>query len=142
MKRHKPMARSATPMRRKNPMGKGKKREAHDQAIQSAVVEYFRLHGEDRDELRVAPCQITGVFYTRREMNAHHKTPRSELLDAKVQDPDAPHRLLMIHYKVHNRLHDFQMGRPKNPAALARFELVEQSEANMGNGWQVELRTV
>jgi hypothetical protein len=134
--RREPMARGTNPMKRGKRLGPGKKTLARKAAMASAILSYFEQFGWLDDEgYRVAPCQVSGDPMRLEEANAHHKTARSELRKAGVKDLDAPHRLLICHYRRHLRfIHKGEMGRPKELDAARRFEKVELDPANAENG--------
>ena len=131
------LARGTKPLKRRKRLGPGKKSLARAAAIHAALDAYFSRFPEGE-----ARCQLSERIITRETAVAHHKTPRSELRKAGVEDVDAPHRLLILHEDTHIALHDYKMGRPQDPVALARFELVEQCEANAENALAVFRRTV
>lgn len=122
--------------RRTKRMGPGKKKLAQVAATTAAILSYFDRFGWLNEEgQRMAPCQMSGDPMHLEHANAHHKTPRSELRKAKVPDLDAPHRLLICHYRRHLAfLHGGKMGRHGDTDANRRLRLAELDEANAENG--------
>jgi len=135
-------------MRRKKPMGKGKKRITHNDAIRYAMDEYFERFGWNEDGLRFVYCQLTGRKIIRAVAVMHHKTPRSEMRKAGITDLDAPRYLLCLSRGAHRLLHGngkgdkMGMGRPTIPFQADYFAMVEASEANAANGKAVIPRTI
>lgn len=124
---------------RKKALGPGKKTLAKQSAMHYAIYRYFQERGwENSEGEREAFCQVSHVFMTRGEAVAHHFTPRSELRKAGVEDLDAPHRLIICHWKAHNWLHAGGMGRPKGTEEARQFAIVEKDEANAVNGFAVK----
>lgn len=124
-------------MKRGGPLKAGKKTLARRVAISVAVKSYFDCFGYDLDGEWVAPCQRCGQLMV--SAVPHHKTPRSELLKAGTKNPDAPHRLLMIHDLCHRKIHGrgrdgFGMGRPVDGPEADEFKAVETSPVNAETG--------
>lgn len=124
-------------MKRGKALGPGKKTLEKRSNISSAIGRYF---GHTEDTQAGGYCQLSGAVIYDFNVVAHHKTPRSELRKVGIKDLDAPHRLLILHPKVHFFwLHDGQMGRPTDPLKAERFARIEASMANAENGQRVEL---
>ena len=138
--RSQPMKRGTKPMKRGKRLGPGKKTKAKRDALTAAFEAYYSLHGwKDAEGGRWVPCQLSGQPVSAGSANLHHKTPRSELRKAGVLDLDAPHRLLVCHYRLHLAfLHGGRMGRPAEGDAARRFAIAEQSPASAANGERVE----
>jgi hypothetical protein len=141
-KQRTPLERGTTEMKRSGPLGPGKKKVANATAMDRAEDLFFRNNGWlDEDDRLVAYCQVSGLIIYHGNTARHHKTPRSEMHKAGMEDAemDAPHRLLICSPWVHlHFLHAGQQGRPTDPVLAERFRVAEESPAHAGNKLAVE----